>query len=88
MLAVDSHIDRNTDMKTIQWDRIRISGGNETIVQRLQRKCQNEEIIDRWAPVLMRMELDNLLWRDDEHISIKDFGNICVPIVIFRVWRM
>ena len=65
-------IDRNTDMKTIQWDRIRISGGNETIVQKAAKKMlQNEEIIDRWAPVLMRMELDNLLWRDDEHISIK-----------------
>ena len=65
-------IDRNADMKTIQWDRIRISGGNETIVQKAAKKMlQNEEVIDRWAPVLMRMELDNLLWRDDEHISIK-----------------
>ena len=65
-------IDRDADLKTILWDRIRISGGNENIVQKAGKKMlQNEAIIDRWAPALLRMELDNLLWRDDEHISIK-----------------
>ena len=65
-------INRSVDMKTIEWDRISISGGNETIVQKAARAMmKNEAVIDRWAPVLLKMELDNLLWRDDEHISIR-----------------
>ena len=32
---------------------------------------QNEQIITKWAPVLLKMELDNLLWKDDNHIQVK-----------------
>ncbi len=66
------YIDRNQDLRTIHLDPIRISGGTETIVQKAaQQMLQNELVIERWAPVLLRMELDNLLWRDSDHISIK-----------------
>ncbi len=65
-------IDRSIDMKTIEWDINRISGGNETIVQKAAKAMlKNEAVIDRWAPILLKMELDNLLWRDQDHISVK-----------------
>jgi hypothetical protein len=32
---------------------------------------QNEQIIEKWAPILLLMELDNLLWRESENISIR-----------------
>ncbi len=66
------YIDKATDLKTIVWDTIRISGGNETIIGRAANKMrQNEQIITRWAPALLKMELDNVLWTSSNHIQIK-----------------
>ena len=66
------YIDKNVDMKTIVWDSIRISGGNDGIITKAAKKMlQNEAIITQWAPALLRMELDNLLWRDSDSIAVK-----------------
>jgi hypothetical protein len=66
------YIDKSTDMKTIVWDNIRISGGSESIIAKAAKKMlQNEAVITEWAPALLRMELDNLLWRDADNISVK-----------------
>jgi hypothetical protein len=66
------YIDKNSDMKTIVWDTTRISGGNDDIIAKAAKKMlQNEAIITRWAPALLRMELDNILWRDADHITVK-----------------
>jgi hypothetical protein len=32
---------------------------------------QNEQIITKWAPALLLMELDNVLWRDTDNIAVK-----------------
>jgi len=59
-------------MKTIVWDTIRISGGNDGVIEKSAKKMlQNEAIITRWAPALLRMELDNVLWRESNDIPIK-----------------
>jgi len=66
------NIDRNVDIRTISWERIRISGGDDNIVAKAARKLiQNEWLITRWAPALLLMELDQLLWKEDDHIQIK-----------------
>ncbi len=66
------YIDRSVDMKTIVWEVTRISGGSDSIVSKAAKKMiQNETVIVKWAPALLLMELDNLLWRDDDSISIK-----------------
>lgn len=66
------YIDKNADMKTIVWDTIRISGGNDSIISKAAKKMiQNEAVIAQWAPALLLMELDNVLWRDSDHIAIK-----------------
>lgn len=66
------YIDKAADLKTIIWDTIRISGGNETIIGRAANKMrQNEQIITKWAPALLKMELDNVLWTSSNHIQIK-----------------
>ncbi|MGS0745921.1 DUF499 domain-containing protein [Syntrophomonas erecta subsp. sporosyntropha] len=66
------YIDKNADMKTIVWDAITIRGGNESIIQKATKKMrQNEAIIEHWAPALLRMELDNILWRESDNIAIK-----------------
>lgn len=66
------YIDKNVDLKTIAWDVIRISGGTESIITKAAKKMvQNEAVITQWSPALLKMELDNLLWRDSDHISIR-----------------
>jgi hypothetical protein len=66
------YIDKNTDMKTIIWDTIRISGGNDSIISKAAKKMlQNEQIVTKWAPALLLMELDNVLWREKDNIPVK-----------------
>lgn len=66
------YIDRVVDMKTVVWDTIRISGGNDTIISKSAKKMiQNEALISKWAPALLLMELDNILWRESNSITIK-----------------
>jgi len=66
------YIDKAADMKTIVWDTIRISGGNDSIIYKAAKKMlQNEQIITTWAPALLLMELDNVLWKDSDNISVK-----------------
>ena len=65
-------IDRKTDMKTISWSAERISGGGDGIITRAAKKMiQGENVISKWAPMLLLMELDGLLWRDSDDIQIK-----------------
>ncbi|MCL5982191.1 MAG: DUF499 domain-containing protein [Firmicutes bacterium] len=66
------YIDRSVDLKTIVWDSIRISGGADSIIAKGAKKMiQNEALITQWAPALLLMELNNLLWKDADHIEIK-----------------
>ena len=65
-------IDQFEDMKTIQWEISDLGGGSETIATKAARKMlQGEQIITKWAPALLQMTLDDLLWRDTDHIQIK-----------------
>jgi predicted AAA+ superfamily ATPase len=66
------YIDKNVDIKTILWDSIQINGRDEDIISKAAKKMlQNEAIIEHWAPVLLRMELDNVLWHKSDNIAIK-----------------
>ncbi|MCC8151343.1 MAG: DUF499 domain-containing protein [Lachnospiraceae bacterium] len=65
-------IDQYEDMKTIQWEISDLGGGTDSIVAKAARKMlQAEQIITKWAPALLQMSLDDLLWRDSNDISIK-----------------
>jgi predicted AAA+ superfamily ATPase len=66
------YIDKSADTKEIVWERARIGGGSEGVVVKAARKLiQDEHLIQKWAPTLLKMELDNLLWKDENHISVK-----------------
>ena len=65
-------IDQYGDMKQIQWEISSISGGDDSIVSKAAKKMiQNEQIITNWAPALLQMCLDDLLWKDTNDIQIK-----------------
>lgn len=65
-------IDQYEDMKTIQWEPSNIGGSDESIVAKAAKKMvQNEQVITSWAPALLQMSLDELLWKDSNDIQIK-----------------
>jgi len=65
-------IDKTADLKTLQWNPTHISGGDDNIVAKAaKRMVQHGVLIDKWAPAPLLMELDGLLWKDSDHIAIK-----------------
>ena len=75
-------IDRNGDISKIEWEALNIRGGNQTLVQKAYTKLtQDEMVLTGWNPALLKIELDNVLWKDAEYISIKtlwdDFLSYC-----------
>jgi predicted AAA+ superfamily ATPase len=66
------NIDMAKDIKAIVWDTIRISGGTDGLISKAAKKMlQNDQIITSWAPSLLLMELNNVLWKDSDNIPIK-----------------
>lgn len=64
-------IDSDTDMKAVIWDTDRLTGMEPIVSKAASKMLQNEQIITKWAPTLLKMELDNLLWREEDHIQVK-----------------
>jgi predicted AAA+ superfamily ATPase len=81
------HIDRAVDIKTIIWDSIRLSGGSESIVAKAAKKMlQDEALISQWAPSLLLMTLNDILWRDSNHITLKQlWEHLCTYCYLPRL---
>jgi len=55
----------------IEWSTTRLQGG-DNLVGRVARKLKSDQqLITEWSPALLRMELDRWLWKDANHIGIK-----------------
>ena len=56
----------------MEWEKTRLSGAIEGVISRAGKKLlENETVIDKWAPALLLMELDSLLWKDADSLQIK-----------------
>ena len=65
-------IDLLSGSNETEWEIDQIAGGGEAVVQKAALKIKsNEAAIDQWAPALLRMELDRLLWKDKQHLQVK-----------------
>ena len=65
-------IDLAVDAGKVEWDVEHVSGGGEGIAAKMGAKLlSNEAAVKEWAPVLLKMELDRVLWRDADHIQVK-----------------
>lgn len=61
----------------VEWEATRISGGNDSYVVRAARRMKSsEQLITKWSPALLRMELDKWLWREQEYVSVKKLWEI------------
>ena len=56
----------------IEWEATRLLGAQENPVAKAVQKIQSDEqLISQWSPALLRMELDQWLWKEEPHISLK-----------------
>ena len=56
----------------IKWEATPIPGSDDNPVAKTVAKVRNDQqLITEWSPVLLKMELDNWLWKDEPHISLK-----------------
>ena len=56
----------------IVWEETRIPGSQETAVAKAVAKVRDDaQLIPQWSPILLKMELDNWLWKEESHISLK-----------------
>jgi hypothetical protein len=56
----------------VEWEATRIAGGTDSYVTKAAKKMKSsEQLIVKWSPALLRMELDKWLWRDQNHVSVK-----------------
>jgi len=57
----------------ILWDISKVSGGQEEglAVKASKKVIKDQRLIQSWSPLLLKMELDRLLWKDKESINIK-----------------
>jgi predicted AAA+ superfamily ATPase len=61
----------------VEWEATRISGGNDSYVVRAARRMKSsEQLITKWSPALLRMELDRWLWREQGYVSVKKLWEI------------
>lgn len=65
------NIDGEGDLKTIFWDKQKLNGTGSLPSKAAAELISNEQVITKWAPTLLKMELDNLLWKDSDHIQVK-----------------
>lgn len=71
----------------VAWDITRIAGGTESYVNRAAKKLRtSEQLITRWSPALLRMDLDRWLWKDIQHISVKKLWEyLCTYLYLPRL---
>ena len=71
------YIDREADLKTIVWEEISIRGGSDNIIVKAARKMQqNEQLITAWAPALLNMQLEDLLWQGRNEIKVDELWKL------------
>ncbi len=67
------YIDQVESLRDMKWENENLGGGTENIVTKVaNRMKQNEYIIDKWAPALLQMVLDEILWKDRDDIPVKE----------------
>lgn len=54
------------------WTAVRMATGNSNYVDEASKKLKDsEQLITKWSPAPLKVELDKWFWKDQKHISIK-----------------
>ncbi len=70
------------NLRAVQWDTYNLSCSNQDNLNKArERLISEEDLIEHWAPSLLKMRLDEIIWKDRDDISYKDlwdcFTNYC-----------
>lgn len=55
----------------VEWMTTRLQGGEGLVDRASRRLVRDEELITQWSPATLRIELDRWLWKDQQHLSVK-----------------
>lgn len=55
----------------VEWLATRLQGGDGLVERASRRMVRDEELIVQWSPATLRIELDRWLWKDQQHLSVK-----------------
>lgn len=55
----------------VEWISTRMQGGEGLVERASRRLARDEELITQWSPATLRIELDRWLWKDQQHLSVK-----------------
>ncbi len=55
----------------IEWQASRISGQDSFYDRAMRKLRQSAYLVEAWSPDILRMELDKHLWRDRDHVGLK-----------------
>ncbi len=55
----------------IEFSVSRLQGGDNLVTRASKKLVNDQQLITKWSPALLRMELDRWLWKDANHISVK-----------------
>ena len=55
----------------LDWSATKVGGGG-TLVERASRRVVSDgALVTKWAPMMLKKELDAYLWRGEEHVSLR-----------------
>lgn len=78
----------NLEIPTITWNQTRINGsGDLSLPERVSRRLGDDgQLITKWSPVGLKIELDKLLWKEKNHIDIRTLWEyICTYLYLPRL---
>lgn len=81
------YIDCASDIKTVLWEHVRMSGVTDSIVSKAGNyMIQNDWLITKLSPALLLMELDRKLWKNSDSIEIKQlWSHLCTYCYLPRL---
>ncbi len=79
LLVPTQEAEPGKEPKPLTMEIIRMPGSNESHVIRASKKLRAaEQLITKWSPALLRMELDRWLWTDSPHVGMaKVWADLC-----------
>ncbi|MBQ7497714.1 MAG: DUF499 domain-containing protein [Selenomonas sp.] len=61
------------NLRVVQWDIYNLSCSNQdNLTKARERLVSEEDIIESWAPALLKMRLDEIIWKDRDDITCKE----------------
>lgn len=75
------------NLPNVDWKNTRMSGSSGDLIATAgQKLLEDQDIIAKWGPALLLMELDNLLWKQKDFLQIKTlWGNLCTYCYLPRL---